>query len=108
MDSDGLISLDAIYRCIEDSYALDGEDAKTLIRSFIESSDAWLEAYDRTPDGFPQIAQNLAENAVGIGFEEFLEAARRFEAAATDDETREEAYRMMVVLLGRLKNEFNA
>lgn len=110
MAPDGLISLDAIYQYIEDSYALDGEEAKALIESFIETSGAWLEAYDRSPGGSSRIARDLAENAAGIGFGEFLAAARRFETAVADGdfETREEAYRMMAVLLGRLKNEFNA
>jgi|GEM_PF-5857678 hypothetical protein len=110
MAPDSLISLDAIYQHIEDSYALDGKEAKALIESFVETSEAWLEAYDRSPREWPQIAEHLIGDAAGIGFDEFLSAAQRFQIAviADDSETREEAYRMMVVLLGRLKNEFNA
>lgn len=111
--SGDIISLDRIYQYIEDSYALDGEEAKTLIESFIESSEAWLKAYDRSTggllQGMQQIALNLMDNAAGIGFEEFHRAAQQFERAAKtgDHEMREEAYRTMLVLLGRLKNEFN-
>ncbi len=110
---DDLISLDRIYQYIEDTFALEGEDAKKLIESFIDYSEAGLAACDSTggrQEALLPIAATLKETPAGIGFWEFQQVAKKFEKAVQDNDEngREENYRLMVVLLSRLKNEFKA
>ncbi len=106
--------LERIYQYLEDNYALEGEEGKMLISSFIESSGAWLDNYRlkgiRSRDELLVVAANLKESAAGIGFLDFEFLAENLEKSLNEDnfENIEENYRLLVIQLNRLKNEFGA
>lgn len=106
--------LDSIYQYIDDSYALEGEESKILISSFIETAGAWLDNYRhksiRCRDEHLIVAANLKESAAGIGFFEFQALAENLEKSLNNDdfEGSEENYRLLVIMLNRLQNEFGS